>query len=277
MKIHLHLVSDSTGAAVYEVARGCMAQFPDLEFVRKDWTMIRYENDIQTIITTLRHEPGVVLVSLVDRKQQQLLKKACEEQDIPCISVIQDTIRAIETYSGQESSRKVGGKYKMDKEYFSRMEAMDFTLEHDDARSLSTIFHADMIILGVSRTSKTPTSIYLAHQGYKVANIPVLKDSFVPPGLELPRASPGVLPFVVGLVIDPDRLAHVRQYRSVQLQRGTVNKDYTDYATIIEEVRQATASYQRYGYPFVNVTFRSIEETAAEILKLFREHMDHKD
>lgn len=270
MDMNLHLISDSTGAAVVEVARGCMAQFPEISFNEHNWFMIRSNKDIEKVSIALRQFPGVIIISIVDTEHKKAIREVCEDQDLPCISVIDGAIEAIERFGGVASSHKAGGKYKMDEEYFSRIEAMDFTIAHDDAQSLASAHKGDIIILGVSRTSKTPTSIYLAHKGYKVANIPILKDYIIPQGLDLKNT-----PFIVGLIIDPKRLVSVRQNRSINLYSGQKlmgimgNKDYINFQTIYDEVETARKFFQKQGYPIIDVTFRSIEETAAEIIRLY--------
>ena len=272
MNMMLHLVSDSIGSAVSEVAKGCKAQFSSLEFQEKNWFMIRSDTEITNLLEDIRQNPGIVLASLVNRDHQKQLKEACSRENIPYISVTEDLIHAIEQFSGEKAERRIGAQYKMDDAYFSRIHAMDYTLAHDDSKSLETAHLADILLFGVSRTSKTPTSIYLARQGYKVANIPILSEPIVPESLDLSLVEKP--PFIVGLTIDANRLSSVRDFRTVHLVRGAKNLHYTDYDSIKEEIQVALRFFQRHNYPFIDVTYRSIEETATEILRLY--HVQHQ-
>ncbi|HLJ64696.1 MAG TPA: pyruvate, water dikinase regulatory protein [Stellaceae bacterium] len=261
-KFHLHLVSDATGDTVHSVARACLVQFEDVEPVEHIWTMIRTKHQIERVIAGIRTNSGLVLYTLVNEALRGHLVEACRRLQVPAIPVLEPVIGALAVFLGRQSRGLPGQQHLLDSEYFHRIDAMTFALNHDDGQSASGLNDADVILVGVSRTSKTPTCIYLANRGIKAANVPLVPGMAPPP--ELLAAS---RPLIVGLTNDPERLIQVRRNRLSMLHHheGT---DYTDSEAVRAEVTAARRLFTERHWPVIDVTRRSIEETAAAILKL---------
>ena len=266
-RFHLHLVSDSTGDTVHSVARACLVQFEDTDAIEHIWSMVRTKAQIDRVVSGVAANPGVVLYTLVNDALRQALIEGCRRLQVPAIPVLDPVIGALASYLGRQSRGLPGQQHTLDSEYFHRIDAMTFALNHDDGQSLWGLNDADVVLVGVSRTSKTPTCIYLANRGIKAANVPIV------PGMALPQEVFELTrPLVVGLTNDPDRLIQVRTQRLASLHTGE-RSEYTDIAKVREEVLQARRLFTDQNWPVIDVSRRSIEETAAAILKLLaRKH-----
>ena len=266
-RFHLHLVSDSTGDTVHSVARACLVQFEDTDAIEHIWSMVRTKAQIDRVISGVGANPGVVLYTLVNEALRQPLIEGCRKLQVPAIPVLDPVIGALASYLGRQSRGLPGQQHLLDNEYFHRIDAMTFALNHDDGQSLWGLNDADVVLVGVSRTSKTPTCIYLANRGVKAANVPIVPGVPIPQEVfELTR------PLIVGLTNDPDRLIQVRTQRLASLH-SEERSEYTDLAKVREEVTQARRTFTDQGWPVIDVSRRSIEETAAAILKLLaRKH-----
>ncbi|HUK59973.1 MAG TPA: pyruvate, water dikinase regulatory protein [Stellaceae bacterium] len=259
---HLHLVSDSTGDTVHAVARACLVQFEGAEAIEHIWSMVRTKSQIERVVQGVALNPGVVLYTLVNEELREPLIDGCRKLQVPTIPVLDPVIGALASYLGRQSRGLPGQQHLLDAEYFQRIDAMTFALNHDDGQSVWGLNEADVILVGVSRTSKTPTCIYLANRGIKAANVPVV------PGVVLPAELFAVTrPLVVALTNDPERLIQVRQNRMTQLHQAE-QTDYTDLDAVREEVLYARRIFAEQKWSVIDVTRRSIEETAAAILKL---------
>ncbi len=274
-KFHLHLVSDATGTTLLGLARACLAQFEGIEPVQKFWPLVRTKRQLERILIKIEKSPGPVIFTMVDKKMRRRLQDRCEELNIPCVPVLDPIIRSLSSYLGQHSIGVPGLQHIMDDAYFKRVSAIDFAMRHDDGKKLSDLDKADVILVGVSRTSKTPTSVFLARRGIKAANIPLVPGVEVPPEkFELNH------PYYVGLTAAPDRLLHIRRSR-LKADRAENKKfsenEYLDEEKIKQEVRDARRLFSKHGWPVIDVTKRSIEETSAEILALYQNYQDKKN
>jgi [pyruvate, water dikinase]-phosphate phosphotransferase / [pyruvate, water dikinase] kinase len=261
-RFHLHLVSDATGDTVHSVARACLVQFEGAEAIEHIWSMVRTKSQIERVIAGVEANPGLVLYTLVNETLRQPLVDGCRRVQVPAIPVLDPVIGALGAYLGRQSRGLPGQQHLLDREYFARIDAMTFALAHDDGQSAWGLNEADVILVGVSRTSKTPTCIYLANRGIKAGNVPMVPDMPLPP--ELFAAT---RPLIVGLTNDPERLIQVRQNRLTMLHQDD-RTNYTDVEAVRREVAQARRLFADHHWPVIDVTRRSIEETAAAILKL---------
>ncbi|MGB0496717.1 MAG: pyruvate, water dikinase regulatory protein [Rubricella sp.] len=266
-EFHIHVVSDSTGETANAVARAALAQFDGIETVHHRHVFVRAIEQVDAILAGIEPGNSVLLYTLSDPKLADRVETRCTQSGIDCISLISPVITALSMKFGQTPRGRPGRQYGVDQAYLDRISALDFAMSHDDGLSADHLLAADVILIGVSRTSKTPTSIYLAYQGVKAANVPLVPRQD-PPAALFDAISAGVP--AVGLVATPNRLAQVRQHRVDALARGLVS-EYADVATIREEVAEARLFFDRHGLPVIDVTRRSIEETAAAILALLRE------
>lgn len=260
--LHIHLVSDSTGETVHQIARACIAQFPDVRTIEHVWTLVRSLNHVDAVFTGLERNPGILLMSVVDSDLREEFERRCTEKHIPHVSVLDPVVDLLGQFLGQPSRNRPGGQRKLDTAYFDRMAAVDFAVSHDDGLNMGDLHDADILLVGVSRTSKTPTSMYLAHRGYKVANYALVPEVPFPQhyidGLKL---------FIVGLTNDPKRLSVVRKTRQIA-QSDEGNTSYTDLELISGEVRDARRLFARNQWPVIDITRRSVEETAAAVIQL---------
>jgi regulator of PEP synthase PpsR (kinase-PPPase family) len=261
-RFHLHLVSDSTGDTVHSVARACLVQFEDAEAIEHIWSMVRTKAQIDRVIAGVEANPGVVLFTLVNETLRSALQDGCRRLGVLVIPVLDPVIGALTSHLGRQSRGLPGQQHLLDNEYFARIDAMTFALNHDDGQSSWGLNDADVVLVGVSRTSKTPTCIYLANRGIKAANVPIVPGVALPP--ELAEAT---RPLVVGLTNDPERLIQVRRNRLSMLHQDE-STDYTDIEAVRSEVTQARRLFAHNHWPVIDVSRRSIEETAASILKL---------
>ena len=263
-RFHLHLVSDSTGETVHSVARACLVQFDEAEAVEHIWSMVRTKMQMERVIHGIEANPGVVLFTLVDEGLRSVLQEGCRKLQVPAIPVLDPVIAVLASQLGRKSRGLPGQQHVLDSDYFRRIDAMTYALAHDDGQSAWGLNDADVVLVGVSRTSKTPTCMYLANRGIKAANVPIVPNTPLPPELfTLTR------PLVVALTNDPERLVQVRRHRLQHLhheqQRPT---EYTDSTAVREEVQQARRLFSERHWPVIDVTRRSIEETAAAIMRL---------
>ena len=263
--VHLHLVSDATGETVRTLGRACVSQFDGIDVREHFWVLIRNRDQLLGVIEGVRAAPGVVLATVVNDELRHLLEVACREAGAPFVSLLDEPVNAISEWAGQPAHHRPGRRQKLDEEYFARIDAMQFTMVHDDGQMGEDLDEADIVIIGVSRSSKTPTCIYLAHLGYKAANVPFVPEVPLPDRvMELTR------PLVVGLTVDPGRLVQVRRnrLRSLHEQRET---DYVDLERVRTEVTASRRLFAEKGWPSIDVTRRSIEETAAGIIRLLEQ------
>jgi regulator of PEP synthase PpsR (kinase-PPPase family) len=269
---HLHMISDATGETLINVARAAAAQYSDIRAIEHLHSMVRTTKRLDRIITELEEEPGIVLYTLVESELSEKLENACKELGIPCASVLEPVLQLLQSYLGATSGRRSGAQHVLDAEYFRRIDALNFTLVHDDGQLAGSLEEADVVLVGISRTSKTPTSIYLANRGVKTANVPVV------PGIALPgQVETLEKPLVVGLIASPERIVALRENRILSLNAASPDLAYTDKASIADEIAFTRKLCARHGWPIIDVTRRSIEETAAAILALRRERDEVND
>ena len=261
-RFHLHLVSDSTGETVHSVARACLVQFDDAQAVEHVWSMVRTRAQIDRVIAGVEANLGVVLFTMVNDTLRQLLQEGCRRLQVPAIPVLDPVIGALASYLDRKSRGVPGKQHLLDSEYFARIDAITFALNHDDGQSSWGLNDADVCLVGVSRTSKTPTCLYLANRGIKAANVPYVPRVPLPP--ELIEAKH---PLIVGLTNDPERLIQLRRNRLDLLQHDGAT-EYTDLEAVRAEVREARRIFAQMHWPVIDVTRRSIEETAASVMKL---------
>ena len=268
---HLHLVSDATGDTIISVARACLVQFDGINPIQHNWWMVRTQPQVEKVIAAIEEHRGIVLYTVVDSGVRALLEEACRRMHVPCIPVLDPILGALAGFLGAEVKANPGGQYQLDAEYFARIDAMQFTLTHDDGQMVQDVEEADIILVGVSRTSKTPTSMYLANRGFKCANYPLVTGVSLPVSLEQARR-----PLVVGLTKDPKSLTEIRRSRLRQMNH---NEDaaYAQFETVRDEVADARRLFTRHGWPVVDVTRRSIEEAAAAIIQMHGQHMAKRE
>ena len=264
---HLHLVSDATGETINSVARACLVQFKDVEPIEHVWTLIRTKGQVKKVLNGIAENPGAVLFTMVNEEIRNVLVQGCRGLGVPCISVLDPVIHALATYFHEEITGQPGLQHALDAEYFERIEAMNFALIHDDGQMTQELDDADVILCGVSRTSKTPTCVYLANRGIKAANVPVVPDCPLPDQLMTVSR-----PLIIGLTKDPERLVQVRRNRLRLLSADDEVTDYVDLDSVRREVTFARKLFSKSGWPVIDVTRRSIEETAASIMTHLARH-----
>ena len=266
--LHLHLVSDSTGETLISTARAVMAQFEDVSATEHVSAFVRSRRQLDEIMAAVRKTHGIILFTLVDKDVREELQHRCDTERITCISVLGPVISAVGSYLGLEGRGEPGRQHMVNAEYFRRIAAMNFAIAHDDGHMTKDSANADMILVGVSRTSKTPTCAYLANRGYKAANIPIVAGISVPEEIyEFKK------PLIVGLTINPDRLIEIRKNRLLTLHDKS-ESDYIDLEAIKEELTYARRLFSQRAWPVIDVTRRSIEETAAAILNLYNRRLE---
>ncbi len=265
---HMHLVSDATGETVNSVARACLVQFAGVEPIEHNWTLIRTKGQMVKVLKGIEEYPGAVLFTIVNDELRNVLVEGCRKLNVPCIPVLDPVIHALAAYLKVEISGRPGLQHAMDAEYFHRIDAMNYALTHDDGQAGAELDQADIVLVGVSRTSKTPTCMYLANRGIKAANIPVVPGCPMPE--ELLKADG---PLIVGLTKDPARLVQVRQNRLRMLTDDKQETDYVNLEAVKQEIAQARRFCNEHGWPLIDVTRRSIEETAATIMNHYARHI----
>lgn len=269
MKIHLHLISDSTGETLENIAKAALAQFDDVAVTRHFWPMVRSPAHLERILREVTDKPGLVLFTLVNDTLRNELERRCAALGLPAVPVLDAVTDALSRLLGQKASAQPGRQHILDAAYYARMEAIQYTMAHDDGLSSEGWEEADIVLAGVSRSSKTPTSIYLANRGYKVANIPIVPES-PPPG----HLFTLVRPLVVGLTTAADRLVAVRRNRLSALGEAR-STSYVEENAVKSELAYARRMFADNEWPVIDVTRRSIEETAAAIIRLCEDRRDH--
>lgn len=261
---HIHLVSDATGETLKSVAKAALVQFQKSqeEVETHTWALVRKPLQMERVVEAIAAMGGLVLFTIVDQELREILVKGCAKAKLPIVPVLDPVIMAFGKYLGEKAVNLPGRQHEMDAEYFHRIDAMHFTIAHDDGQHLEDLDKADIVLVGVSRTSKTPTSIYLANRGLKTANVPIVPGLIIPPEVESLKN-----PLVVGLTASPDRLVSIRRSRLISMNQ-TTETAYVDDERIKEELMIARKLCAKHNWPIIDVTRRSIEETAAAILNL---------
>ncbi len=259
---HLHLVSDATGETLNAVAKAATVQYASFQSIEHVHALVRSVKQLDRALTEIENTPGIVFFTLVNQDLRKHLENRCEALGVPSIAILDPVIDVLSAYLNAESIPQIGGQHVLDAEYFSRIDALNFTMAHDDGQMTEDIDTADLILVGISRTSKTPTSIYLANKGVKTANIPLVPNIPLPPQIEKVTK-----PLVVCLIASTERIIQIRRNRLLSLNQ-TEETEYIDRSKIAEELKFARTLCARNNWPIVDVTRRSIEETAAGILNL---------
>jgi len=266
---HMHLVSDATGETVNSVARACLVQFAGVEPIEHAWTLIRTKGQMIKVLQGIEANPGAVLFTIVNDELRTVLVEGCRKLGVPCVPVLDPVIHTLAAYYQVEIRGRPGLQHALDAEYYHRIDAMNYVLTHDDGQCGAELNQADVVLVGVSRTSKTPTCIYLANRGIKAANVPIV------PGCPLPDELLNLTrPLVVGLTKEPARLVQLRRNRLRMISQGGEETDYTDLESVREEVAMARRLCGKYESPVIYVTRRSIEETAATIMNYYMRHTE---
>ena len=260
---HLHLVSDATGETLITVARAAAAQYATVAPIEHIYPLVRTEKQLERVIAEIETAPGIVLYTLLEETLTTRLEAKCREFGLPCLSILNPVLAMFQSYLGAESTRRVGAQHTLNADYFKRIDALNYTMLHDDGQHTDDLEHADVVLTGVSRTSKTPTSIYLANRGVKTANVPLVPNMPVPPNLERLTA-----PLVVGLYASPERIVQIRQNRLLGLNAHRDDDLYVDRQAVAEEIAFSRRLCARHNWPIIDVTRRSIEETAAAVIAL---------
>jgi regulator of PEP synthase PpsR (kinase-PPPase family) len=260
---HLHMVSDATGETLLAAGRAASAQYNDARAIEHIYPLIRTEKQLMKVFDEIEDEPGIVLYTVVDQALARRIDDHCAALALPCVSVLEPVLAVFQSYLGTPAGRRVGAQHVLDADYFRRIDALNFTMEHDDGQLPADMEQADIVLIGISRTSKTPTSIYLANRGIKTANIPIVLGVPVPQSLIEAKT-----PLVVGLIATAERISHVRQNRVLGTTMSFDAAGYVDRAAIAEELAYARQICTRHNWPMIDVSRRSIEETAAAILAL---------
>jgi regulator of PEP synthase PpsR (kinase-PPPase family) len=260
---HLHLVSDATGETLIAVGRAAAAQYKHTHSIEHIHSLVRNQGQVERAIAEIERAPGIVLYTLVDSKLAAILEAGCRNLGVPCVSVLDPVLVAFQSYLGTRSAGRVGAQHALDADYFRRIDALNFSLAHDDGQHFEGIEEASVVLVGISRTSKTPTSIYLANRGIKTANVPLVNGMALPPELLSAKN-----PLVVGLIASPDRIVQVRQHRVLVMKSDELTDSYVDRDAVAEEIAWSRKLCARQGWPVIDVTRRSIEETAAAIMTL---------
>ncbi len=270
-RLHLHLLSDSTGETLEMLAKAALAQFEGAEVIRHFWPMVRSQQHLDRIMREIAANPGLVFYTLVNSDTRARLEEHCRTLALPVVPVLDAAVQALEAALGQIPRARPGRQHAMDDAYFARVDAVHYTIAHDDGVGWEDWEEADIVLAGVSRSSKTPTSIYLAQRGYKVANIPIVVESPPPPALYGLKH-----PLVVGLTTAPERLVQVRRNRLLTLGQAPETA-YVDQDRVNAELQFARRMFADNGWPVIDVTRRSIEEAAAAIINLYNENRAPKE
>ena len=259
---HMHLVSDATGETLNSVAKAAAAYYADYQLIEHIYALVRSENLLKKVLDDIVRYPGMVLFTISDDNLKSILKFYCKNEKIPCISILDPVIISLEKYLSVKSKPNIGGQHTLDANYFKRIDALNFAINHDDGLHSDSLEDADVVLVGISRSSKTPTCIYLANRGVKAANFPIVLDLPIPDSLDqLTR------PVVVGLISSAERIAQIRRHRLLSLNES-IETTYTDRNHINKELMKLRELCAKNGWPILDVTRRSIEETAAAVLNL---------
>ena len=262
-KYNVYLVSDSTGETLDRIFLSLKSQFANFEYEKKEFAFVRTEQQIDKIIKECNEvENSLILYTIVETKLAKYIASKSEENKVPCFGILGNLILSFSKLLNQKAIHKPSAQHVLDEDYYKRIEAIQFTMSHDDGKKVDDLVNADVILLGVSRTSKTPTSIYLANRGYKTINIPLVLNQQLPEGLLSNKKA-----CIIGLIADPERLADIRRNR-VAIMKDHNLKEYTDIDFIQKEVNDSKNLFKKNNWPTIDVTRRSVEETAASILKI---------
>jgi regulator of PEP synthase PpsR (kinase-PPPase family) len=263
---HLHLISDATGETLTTVARAATAQYTKVMPVEHVYPLVRTQKQLDRVLAEIEESPGIVLYTLLEDDLVVRLENTCRDLSVPCLSILGPVLQLLQSYLGTSTSHRVGAQHVLNAEYFKRIDALNYTMLHDDGQHIDGLEDADVVLVGVSRTSKTPTSIYLANRGIKTGNVPLVPGIAVSPQVEaLAR------PLVVGLYASPERIVQIRQNRLLGLNVHQDDDQYIDRKAVAEEVALSRRLCAKHAWPSIDVTRRSIEETAAAVLSLLAE------
>jgi hypothetical protein len=263
---HLHLISDATGETLTTVARAATAQYTKVMPVEHVYPLVRTQKQLDRVLAEIEESPGIVLYTLLENDLVRRLEKHCRELSVPCLSILGPVLQLLRSYLGTETSHRVGAQHTLNAEYFKRIDALNYTMLHDDGQHVDDLEEADVVLVGVSRTSKTPTSIYLANRGVKTGNVPLVPGILLAPQVERLAG-----PLVVGLYASPERIVQIRQNRLLGLRAHQDDDQYIDRKAVAEEVAYSRRLCSKHHWPIIDVTRRSIEETAAAVMQLLAE------
>jgi len=261
---HLHMVSDSTGETLITVARAVAAQYANVTPVEHVYPLVRSQKQLDRVLAEIEEAPGIVLFTLLEKDLVERLEAKCKEINIPSLSIIGPVMQLFHAYLGATTTGRVGAQHTLNADYFKRIDALNYSMMHDDGQHVEGLEEADVVLVGVSRTSKTPTSIYLANRGIRTANVPLVPHIPIPPQLETLKK-----PLVVSLHATPERLIQIRQNRLLSIGANSASDIYTDRQSVTDEVAAARRLSAKHGWILLDVTRRSIEETAAAVIKLY--------
>lgn len=264
-KINIHLISDSTGETLSSVARAVLSQFEGVESNDFIWPLVRTKAQLDRVMESISKNPGIILYTILQDDLIDILKRHCYESSIPCVPVLSHIIGEFSNYLGMDVSNTIGRQHLLDSEYFARVDAISYTIDHDDGQASWSLYDADIVLVGVSRTSKSPTCVYLSCRGYKAANVPFVSLETIPESIYSLKK-----PLVVGLTINPEKLVQIRQTRLNSIGQDT-QTDYTKIDRVKEEIAQSRKLFAKLECPVIDVTKRSVEETAAKIIHLLQE------
>jgi [pyruvate, water dikinase]-phosphate phosphotransferase / [pyruvate, water dikinase] kinase len=270
LRLHVHLISDSTGETVTTVARAAVSQFEDVVPVEHVWFFVRTRPQLEKVLAIVAALPGLVIFTLASPELRHLLQERCRTMSVPCVAVLDSVMNELAALLGSAGRPLIGRQHALDEGYFSRIAAIDYAMRHDDGQGIAGLENADVVLVGVSRTSKTPTCVYLAHRGIKAANVPIVAEQ-----AQLDALSKLHRPLIVGLTINPDALAQIRRNRQKMLgleegDAGRYGGDYADIDRIRQELVFARRLFARNNWPEIDVTKRSVEETAASIYQMIQ-------
>ena len=262
---HMHLVSDSTGETLAAIAKAAAVQYSNIRAIEHMHPLVRTQRQLNRVLTDIEREPGIVLYTVVNKTLCEELEAHCRKLKLPCLAVLQPIMSVFESYLGTPQTPTVAGQHVLDADYYRRIDAMYFTIAHDDGRLPDDLNDADIVVLGISRTSKTPTSLYLAQRGYKTTNLPLVPQVALPEQLFAPHTA-----FVVCLIANVDRLSEVRRNRAILMADRDL-ESYVDREAIAAEIAYTRKVAATYSWPIIDVTRRSIEESAAMVIKLLHD------
>jgi regulator of PEP synthase PpsR (kinase-PPPase family) len=268
---HLHLVSDSTGETLITVARAVAAQYANVTPVEHVYPLVRSQKQLDRVLDEIEESPGIVLFTLLEKDLVARLEAKCKDINVPSLSIIGPVMQLFEAYLGAATTGRVGAQHVLNAEYFKRIDALNYTMMHDDGQHVEGLEEADVVLVGVSRTSKTPTSIYLANRGIRTANVPLVPGIPIPHQLEIVKK-----PLVVSLHATPERLIQVRQNRLLSMGAASGSDTYIDKQAVTDEVAFARKLAAKFNWAMLDVTRRSIEETAAAVLKLYADRQKQR-
>jgi regulator of PEP synthase PpsR (kinase-PPPase family) len=267
-KFHIHLVSDSTGETLHAMANAALAQFDNVDVLVHPYALVRAEAQLVRALDHIAILPGIVFFTLANQGLRDRLMARCKDIDVRCIDVLEGPVTALRQFLGQAETHKVGRQHEVDARYLDRIEALNFSIAHDDGQSLDTIDGAEVILTGASRTSKTPTCVYLAIRGIRAANVPLVPGMPAPPQLLAARG-----PLIVGLWVSPDRLVQVRRTRLTSMGESR-QSDYIELDAVRAEIAATRQLFENQDWPTIDVSRRSIEETAASVMNLLAERKE---